>query len=225
MKKTRLITPILLLFILFGCKKETVTITGSGEFITEERALDAFEKIDIRLIFGNNVNIKYGNTSTISITGDDNIVPLVASRIENGKLKVEIEEGKTDEFTRISPIEIEIVTNSLSVLTLSERGSTLISDFQNLNIIEIEKTGINDMNFSNCFATTLKLKNNELGSFNAFEFEVDTLEIEQRGLGNVEIYCNEYLYGVLDDIGNIYYKGKPVIDVDNTGLGEVIDAN
>ncbi len=61
---------------------------GSGVKATEARTMETFEGIDVGGPF--NVDVQVGPATTVTVTGDDNVVPLVVTEVRQGTLHVEL---------------------------------------------------------------------------------------------------------------------------------------
>jgi hypothetical protein len=193
-------------------------IVGSGNIISEFRTLDPFEDVVITGVVV--TQITYGESQSIEVRADDNIIDLLTTEIKQGSLYVELE---GEHFSHIT-VEVDIIIPVLKSLTNSGVTTTTIRDFENLDILTIRNTGVENLNLSGS-ANKIILENTGTGSIEGFDFEVDTCQIQQTGVGDCRITVNELLTGSLTGVGNIYYKGNPQIDVTITGVGNVIDSN
>ncbi|MBJ7313143.1 head GIN domain-containing protein [Rugamonas sp. CCM 8940] len=62
------------------------TVKGSGKMISQTRELGHFNAM--ALSTGGNVEIRLGNSESVTIEADDNILPLIETVVENGTLRI-----------------------------------------------------------------------------------------------------------------------------------------
>jgi hypothetical protein len=65
-------------------------VRGSGTAKTEERAVPAFTTVDVGS--GIQADVRVGPAGPVSVTADDNILPLVESDVDQGRLVVRLKE-------------------------------------------------------------------------------------------------------------------------------------
>src|SRR4030095_6914061 len=74
------------------------TIIGSGKAVTENRPVSGFSSIAVGL--PGDVRVTQGDTETLSITPDDNVLPQIESVVENGTLKIRFRKEHNFTITR-----------------------------------------------------------------------------------------------------------------------------
>jgi hypothetical protein len=104
------------------------TVHGSGHASTERRAVAGFERVSIAGSF--EVEIRQGTQEGVELTGDDNLLALVETRIEgpagSATLKIGLKDDTQLETTR--PIQLRIDLIHLSSLHLGGSGSVAAKD-------------------------------------------------------------------------------------------------
>ena len=73
-------------------------ISGSGKVIKENRKLNTFHGLDVGSTF--TINITQGTPQSVSIETDDNIMPIIKTKVKNGILKVTTQ-GNIDNPTKM----------------------------------------------------------------------------------------------------------------------------
>ena len=71
----------------------------------------------------------------------------------------------------------------------------------------------------------LLLTHTGVGQVKVRDLSMDTCQVVQTGVGNIELQVSGLLQGTLTGIGNIYYHGMPTVNVVDTGIGNVIRLN
>src|SRR5215207_1069181 len=79
-------------------KQKRDQVQGSGVMKTEPRELEKFDQLAI--MGGMDATVTIGEQQSVAIEGDDNVLPVIETRVENGKLIVEPTEGYTSK-TRV----------------------------------------------------------------------------------------------------------------------------
>src|SRR5688572_7889502 len=95
-----------------------VAVTGSGVAKTEARTVDAFLSIDSGGAW--NVEVTNGDKVSVSVSGDDNIVPLITTTVKDGKLTIASSQGSLN--TKL-PIVVKVAMPMLATLKLSGAGN------------------------------------------------------------------------------------------------------
>jgi hypothetical protein len=97
------------------------TVTGSGPVVTENRTAGSFDKVESRN--GINLVISIGSTPTVTVSAQQNIVPLVSTTIADGKLTASV----NGSVISSSPITVTVVTPALTALALHDGTSATVT--------------------------------------------------------------------------------------------------
>lgn len=213
-------TIVLAVFILFSFTScyVSMSVTGSKNIVEEIREVSEFSKLNIDGVC--DVEIVYGEQGEIEVNANDNIIDQVITEVENGTLSIDLKDGN---FTNVQ-IEVKIYTTNLDFISKDGVGSLDMDDMDGLDELEINHDGVGNIKMSGS-ANKFIYIHDGVGQLNAFSFEAVEVEIKQDGVGSSEVYAAERLEGSLNGVGNIKYKGDPVVDVDENGVGSVKDAN
>jgi len=214
--KLNLILLAVSIVLISSCSK-SLTV-GSSEIIEEERSVTNFENVEIEGVY--DTKIIHGDKHKVSVKANDNILDNIHTIVSNKTLKITMDNGAYDNIN----IDLVITMPTIKKITKRGVGSTRIEGFYELPGLEINHFGVASFSLEGS-VDELSLNKSGVGSFDAFDLEVDIYVIEQNGIGNTRLTCSNSLSGELTGIGNIYYKGQPNIDMDVTGIGRVQDAN
>jgi len=193
--------------------------SGSDTIITEERTLDAFTGLDINGVF--DTKVIRGDESKIIITANDNLMDRITTEVSAGVLELNLAEGNYRDIE----IDVTIFTPSIDDIDLNGVGGLDIFGFSDLETLTLDHTGLGEIIISNGSAKTLIFDMDNVGSLEAFDFEVEEVIFEITGVGAARVTTTSKLTGELAGVGNLYYKGTPEIDVEINGIGDVVDAN
>jgi hypothetical protein len=94
-------------------------VQGSGHIKTEARALGHFSGVSMGL--PGSLELRIGNTESVTIETDDNLLPLIETVIENGNLKIRPSKRSLDIDGR--HLKIVVQAKGVDQLTLGGSGS------------------------------------------------------------------------------------------------------
>src|SRR5581483_10725353 len=115
---------LLALAALVGCARfgRFTVIRGSGNVITESRAVSGFTRVALAGI--GNLNIQQGATESLSIEAEDNLMPLITTEVTDGMLIIGIDELKANGTpVPTKPIIYNLQMTKLDGIRLSGAGN------------------------------------------------------------------------------------------------------
>ncbi|MCL2063363.1 MAG: DUF2807 domain-containing protein [Candidatus Cloacimonetes bacterium] len=196
-KKMGLFIIILAVFITACCPaiNDSRTIVGNGAITSQE----TFHRIFDNIVFDGvgNVNIHFSDEVKVEVHTDRNIHQAVILNVNDNTLHIGQERDVNINFTRL---EYDVYLPELRSLNLRGAGSINI-DSGNAASLTINLSGVGNVNTAN--------------------YEVDNVYIILSGAGNARISANNSLNGTLSGTGDIMFRGRPVMNVRVTGLGNI----
>jgi hypothetical protein len=136
MYKTKAMIPILIAILLVGCAQ--VTLTGSGNVVTQEEAITGFDKVDISNSFS--VDISQGEDFSVVIRVDDNLVDRLNVVKQGSTLKIGLEPMQS--FTIFdATMEAEVTMPELVGLDLSGNSDAQLSGFESSSSLVVDLSG------------------------------------------------------------------------------------
>lgn len=190
------ITTLIIIFCT-GC--DLVGVQGSGVKKTENRELDTFKSIE--LDSAADVNITFGESQSVTITTDDNILKLIDTSVSNGKLKIESDEW----FNTNIGIKIDITIAELNRVDLDGAGDININSLSAPNFVA-RIDGAGDI-YASGSVNNLDVKIDGAGDIKMYNLTADIVKAKINGAGDIKVYVNQNLDAEIDGAGNIYYKG------------------
>jgi hypothetical protein len=97
-------------------------IDGSGRIVQQSRDVGEFR--GVQTMGAESVDVRFGPKTSVVIAADDNILPLLSSRVVDGKLKIE----SRGSYRTRSPIRVWITTPRLEEFTTMGSGNVVIHD-------------------------------------------------------------------------------------------------
>jgi hypothetical protein len=212
------------------------TITPSNVIMTETRDVSGFTSINMGSL--GKVILSQGNSESLTISGSDNLVPLIKTTVSNGTLTIQTDENiNVTSFTNDNMLTFTIGVKDLSSLTVSGladvRMETLSTPKMDLtmsgagkvqlnqltaDILNVNVSGLGSVDIAGEVGqATINLPG--AGTVNAPDLKIKTANVTIPGLGNATLWVTDQLTGTISGAGTISYYGNPQTNINKTGLG------
>ena len=190
-------------------------VKGNGNLASEMRELSKFKAIEIAIGY-DKIIVNCGEEPSLHISGDENILPLITTRISKGILRIESDST----FETKADSEIIINVKSLKEFTFDGVGETVI---QNVNS---EKFTCNINGVGSCELNgkveSFYVSVNGVGSVNARQLIADDVVANLNGVGSVKLYAKNSLNASVNGIGGLTYFGNPTeLILNDSGIGGI----
>ncbi len=218
MKQTQLLSLIASSVLLFtACRKDE--IHGSGHITTEYRTVQAFT--NVRVEGPIQADIRYGPHQQVAVRTDANVLPWVRTQVVDQTLVLSLAQANYGDGLRFA-VTVDMPT--IGRLTQNGVSDARLTGFFGLSTLEVINNGVGHITLHGS-TDHLRVTQHGVGRVHAQGMPADTCQVGLSGVGNVEVRVNDLLHGYLSGVGNIYYHGTPVVDVDDTGVGNVIQVD
>jgi len=210
-------------------------VTGSGSSKTETRAATGFHAIalgvDARL------EIRQGSVEGLTITGDDNILPLVETVVDGGVLKIRWARG--DFSTTYKTLSIAVDAKTLDAITLGGSGSVhadklaapslaaklggsgdMVIDRLDAKSATIAIAGSGQVTVAGR-ADTLDLTLAGSGDLTASKLEALRVQATVQGSARATVWAKDTLQATIAGSGEVAYYGSPQIRQTIAGSGSI----
>lgn len=206
------LTAALLGLALTGC-----SLRGSGTALTQSRDVEPFESIEIGGAFELIVHVDPSATQRVEVSGDDNIVPEVTTKVSAGELDVQIENGivrpKLD-------LRVEIWVPSLTKLEASGASDITIEGLHGESF-ELDLSGASETNLRGA-VDRFEVDSSGASDLDARELHAKVVALELSGAGNAEVWASDRLDADVSGAGNVHYFGDPKeVHEDVSGAGSI----
>ena len=212
------------------------TIKGSGVSKTDTRSVSGFHGVSLGI--DARVELRQGDTEGVTITGDDNIVPLVETVVEKGMLKIRWPE---DKHMSLTYKKIDIVVNLKDIDGIRLGGSGYIHAARlKTGRLQASLAGSGDILLDALDADSLqgtiagsgKLKAAGRadtveftlagsGDFVAPKLESRRVSVSVQGSADAIVWATESLTATIAGSGDVRYYGKPQVTKTVAGSGSV----
>jgi hypothetical protein len=211
------------------------TITGSGKLVTETRQLSGVSRVGLAI--DANLEIQQGEQESITITGDDNIVPVLQTNVSGGTLTIRYQSQVN--VRNVHQPKLVLTVKELSGLTASSSGiinvgpittgdfsislsSSCDVNFQNIQAgqitTHISSSGGVDMQGT---ANSLRLTISSSGDFQGGDLQVQEANVTSSSSGNATLWVVNSLLANLSSSGNVAYYGEPTVNQHTSSSGRV----
>ncbi|MBT3209219.1 MAG: DUF2807 domain-containing protein [Bacteroidetes bacterium] len=213
-------------------------IVGSGDVVSEERNVEAFNSIDLSGTA--NVYISKNRKNKVEIKTDDNILPLVETFVKNGKLFI----SNKNCISKTTVFDIYISMAEIEELNVSGSGQIHSEDKFKSNEIKLIVSGSGEIlidikaNFVKSRISgsgEIELKGNTdrqdvrisgSGEYNSFDLFSNIAIVDVSGSGNCEVNVEKSLEAEVSGSGDIEYKGEPKeVNTKVSGSGSIKKRN
>ncbi|MEO8675541.1 MAG: head GIN domain-containing protein [Casimicrobiaceae bacterium] len=211
-------------------------IVGSGVTKTETRAVSGFHGIGLAV--DARVELRQGGSEGLSITGDDNIVPLIETVVEDGILKIRWPRNRGGS-TRYKELVIVVDAKTIDSLAVAGSGElraerlksgdlrTSLAGAGRIDIGALEanafRTSIDGSGNMTAAGRVESLDVSVAGSGNlaASKLESRRARISVAGSGTASVWATETLNASVAGSGDVRYVGKPQVTMSVAGSGSV----
>jgi hypothetical protein len=202
--------------------KDETRIKGSGNVITKDVAVQSFDQLQASGVF--NLVLTQGAKEAVKIKADDNLQQLFEVKSEGSKLIVRMKKDShfdSDEkmtvyitFKNLKSMELKMVGNvssdgNLSFGNLSLDNSSVGSVDLALNAskLDIQNKSVGSLKLKGK-ADNAVIKSNSVGSIRASEFVVQTMDIDNDGVGSAEVNAAKELKVKESFLGKVRNAGS-----------------
>ena len=209
-------------------------ISGEGPVKTETRSAQDFHAVEIEV--PGDVEIRISDQYSVEVEAQENLLPLLKTKVENGKLDVYFSENVSnakDLKVRISGPAFDDLalsgSGNMKVLTpLSGESIELsIGGSGNIDLPQAD-VGKMDCSISGSGSITVGGKAGDAsfhiagsGDIGAKNLAATTAKAEIAGSGTVNCNVSQTLKAEIAGSGDVFYTGTPSVDTDISGSGKV----
>lgn len=210
---------------------------GSGNVITEMRDVGSFTAIALN--YPAQVTVTQGESVSVKIEAEDNVLPGLQTRIRGETLEIfyKVEDGSHVNPTRA--VRINIVVKDLKEVDFSSAGELTINGLETNDLdislsgagklevndltakkFEVDLSGAGSMSASG-EADAFRLNISGFGSFNGKDLHTLTANVDMSGAGSATVWVEDDLDAHVSGVGSVNYYGSPTVTKNVSGVGSV----
>ncbi|MEP7280576.1 MAG: head GIN domain-containing protein [Rubrivivax sp.] len=226
----RLLPPALLLvaacaLIAFGVAPTPVqaagSVVGSGTVATDTRRPGEFDAIAVG--GGIDLTVRQAATAQLTLSADDNLLPLIETVVEGGTLKIRFARGQS--IRTRAPVKVAVDAVRLRAIASSGSGDVKVERFETpalalslsgssdavldalrTDSLAVDIAGSGDLRAQGS-ATRLKLSIAGSGEARLAALECDDVEVSIAGSGDVNVFARRSLKVDIAGSGDVSYRG------------------
>jgi hypothetical protein len=210
---------------------------GSGNVITQKREVSNFHAIEVD--YPAKVVIKQGNTESVSIEAEDNLMPNLRTEVQNGTLKIFYKKTNGKHVNPTTSVNITVTVKDLDEVTYSSAGELTVTglktddlavslsgagnfELKDIDVknLKVDMSGAGGMTASGA-ADNLDLNISGFGEFTGEDLHGKTANVTISGAGNASMWVDNELDAEISGAGSIHYYGSPAVTKQINGLGSV----
>jgi hypothetical protein len=157
-------------------------IKGSGVVKEESRAVANFSRLLVALPV--TVTLSQGNTESLTISADDNLLPLMTTRVSGDELI--IEGDKSRGFSTRKEIKIRLTVKSLNAINIKGSGD-VIGDRLKSDKFDIGIAGSGDVKFKSVNADQFRIDIEGSGDVKIDSLESKSVNADIHGSGDIRL--------------------------------------
>jgi hypothetical protein len=210
-------------------------VQGSGKIVKQNREVGHFNALSIGV--SSDVDIRLGNTESVIVETDDNIQPLIETKVENGTLHIRAAKNNLRADTR--NMKIIVMARSLDKLSIGGsgnvtadklRGEKLTIDVGGSGSINIGQMDSESVSIGLGGSGSLKAAGNTerlqvsiggSGKVNVGQLQSRDAIVSIGGSGQATVWAKKSLNLSVAGSGDIHYYGDPQISKSIMGSGSI----
>ena len=197
-----------------GGTSHGASVRGSGSAATEVRQTAAFSAL--QLAGSTTMTVRVGEPRSVRVTGDDNLLRHVTTRVRAGSLVV----GTTGSFATTTPMSVLVTVPELDAVTLSGSGMLVVTGLS-ARRLAVALPGSGTVRVSGS-AGELRATLSGSGDMQLQDLVARDVSARLSGYGDMRVHATRDLHASVSGTGSIRYSGDPVSVVDEvTGTGSV----
>jgi hypothetical protein len=194
-------------------------LKGSGKTITKSYDFKNFDQLSLQDLDGK-IEVETGKEYSISVTIDDNLLPLLGFKENNSKneLKIFFKDNLSNKkYIEETNVKIKIRMPKVIAINHSGNSSLLVSNISGSNF-KLENSGNGTATIIGT-VETLEIINKENGNSKAKELVTKNATIKCSGNGNVYVNVSEELTAKVSGNCSVVNYGKAKFDAQSSKSG------
>lgn len=223
---------LLLAVVLTGCGH---SVAGSGQVKTTTSQVSG--AANVKFFGQGQLLISQGDSDSLSITTDDNLLPLLGSNLQGEILTLDQKSGA--QLKPSKDIEYKLQLKALEALDWSGVGKVALRDIKVPRLVilaagagEIQLTGVQvddlilDLGgavqvVAQGQAKNLHVQGSGAGNLDARSLQAENATVKLSGAGNAVVNATATLDANVSGVGSITYSGSPKVKESVTGVGKI----
>jgi hypothetical protein len=219
-----------------GLGDETM-VRGSGDVVEETREVSGLTGVKLATI--GHLIIEVGDTESLRIEAEDNLMEYFKTEVRNGKLTIGTQDNVRLETTK--PVNYYLTVTGLDTIEISSAGDIEAPDLDaeqfsitissagdlemgelNADTLEVDIGSAGNLNISGGEVKSQDVTISSSGNYMAQDLASDEADVRLSSTGSANIWVRDQLKANLSSSGDLRYRGNPLVDATTSSAGEVI---
>jgi Putative auto-transporter adhesin, head GIN domain len=223
-----------IVFVATSCN--STRITGSGSVVRRPFRLDGFTRLDVQDAF--NVSVRRGETDSVVLRVDDNLVDRLDVRVTSGELHIGLRPRTS---TRHATLEAEVTMRSLTAIAAGGASEVTLPDVTDSEHLEVKLSGASRLEggFAAGTATfglsgssdaeihgtgtTVTVEARGASQLSMDEFQIGSLSVSLSGASQASVSVTDTIAADLSGASILTYRGDPTFTRRKTSGTSVIE--
>jgi Putative auto-transporter adhesin, head GIN domain len=201
---------------LAGCNfiSSSSNVQGSGIAKTEKRSMASFNSLDVNYV--GSIAVRSQEQQSLTISGDDNIIPFITTEVKNGTLYIRGTKG----YSPQQKLQIIVSTPDVKRFAFDGVGEANLSNIKN-DRLEIVVSGVGNLSTSG-ETKEADITLSGVGSVDAKNLHAVNAKVDSTAIGSVDLYATGQLDIKASGLGEINYYGNPkIVNRQTEGIGKI----
>lgn len=214
-------------------------VRGSGKVVSETRDVSGFDQVEIE--GGGNLYLIQGDTESLEIEAEDNIMPYLRSRVIGDRLVLDFDDTSRKSFITTRPVNYYLTMKDIHGLAISgggdietqkistdnlnvdiSGGGGLKIDSLDADILQVQVSGGGDIFIYNGTVDEQDIHVSGGGKYDAEDLKSRTVTANISGGGDLVVWAEETLTVNISGGGSVYYYDSPTVDSSISGGGDIV---
>jgi len=205
-------------------KEKHETIYGNGKMITRDVTVSSFDALKASGIY--ELKLSQGDKESVRIEADENLMEYFNVRNDGNRLVIDMDKLKNKSLDTKGKMKVYVSFKKLKELDLSTVGNVASEnqlsfddlDLNNKSVGNVDlKLSVNKLDLNNTSVGNIKLsgkgedaviRNSGVGTLQAGSFIVQTMNIDNSGVGGAEVYADKNLKVKDSFLGKVKNRGS-----------------
>jgi len=192
-------------------------VEGSGVIVEEKREVKDFHSL--RISGGYELAVAVGPEESLIIKGDDNLLPLITTVVEDGVLILKSKKAISPK----SPIRLTVSAKTLKSLKLSGSAAGAVTGLQTPEFA-VACSGSCRLTLSGK-ADVLDIDVSGSGKIDAAALPATSARVDISGSGEADLTVSESLKVKISGSGTVRYAGAPKVEQSVSGSGRIVQVS
>lgn len=192
---------------------QTGQVVGSGNPGTDVRVVAAFDRLVVSGAI--EVVVVVGSPQSVTVTADDNIIPLIVTEVRDGQLVLEHTSG----YRTMQRPFVAIVVPGLTSIEARDATQVMVSDLQG-ETVRIMGSSAATVTVAGT-ADHVMIDAADAAAVHLDELVARAVSVQGSGAARIAVFPLESLTGDLTSAASVVYRGSPAVSVTTSAAATV----